>query len=185
MVIVTLCRDGTMVQLSPPLLDTSRHDSGQTALELKGVSTSAAGGAMSLHDISLKIRSGEILGIAGVSGNGQSQLVEALTGQRPIKAGQVLVRDQNFEPKRDHFDKFKVFGLPEEPLKNATAPTMSVAENMAFRSFDKPPIADCRPDCTWPSCTIVNASVVGSYLTAQRILASTCWIAFHAETPMN
>ena len=51
------------------------------------------------------------------------------------------MRDQNFEPKRDHFDKFKVFGLPEEPLKNATAPTMSVAENMAFRAFDKPPIA--------------------------------------------
>ncbi len=34
-----------------------------------------------------------------------------------------------------------MFGLPEEPLKNATAPTMSVAENMAFRAFDKPPIA--------------------------------------------
>ncbi len=89
----------------------------------------------------LTVSAGEIVGIAGVSGNGQSQLVEALTGQRPIKAGQVLVRDQNFEPKRDHFDKFKVFGLPEEPLKNATAPTMSVAENMAFRAFDKPPIA--------------------------------------------
>ena len=89
----------------------------------------------------LTVRAGEIVGIAGVSGNGQSQLVEALTGQRPIKAGQVLVSDKNFEPKRDHFDKFKVFGLPEEPLKNATAPTMSVAENMAFRAFDKPPIA--------------------------------------------
>jgi simple sugar transport system ATP-binding protein len=68
-------------------------------------------------------------------------LVEALSGQRPIKTGQILVRDQDFEPKRDHFDKFKVFGLPEEPLKNATAPGMSVAENMAFRAFDKPPIA--------------------------------------------
>ena len=86
-------------------------------------------------------RPGEIVGIAGVSGNGQSELVEALSGQRPIKLGQVLIDDKNFEPKRDHFDKFKVFGLPEEPLKNATVPTMSVAENMAFRNFDKPPIA--------------------------------------------
>ena len=42
---------------------------------------------------------------------------------------------------RKDFDRFKVYGLPEEPLKNATAPRMSVAENMAFRSFDKPPIA--------------------------------------------
>ena len=67
--------------------------------------------------------------------------MQALSGQRPIKLGQILVRDQDFEPKRDHFDKFKIFGLPEEPLKNATVPTMSVAENMAFRRFDKSPIS--------------------------------------------
>ena len=53
----------------------------------------------------------------------------------------MLIRDQDFEPKRDHFDRFKVFGLPEEPLKNASVPNMSVAENMAFRNFDKPPMA--------------------------------------------
>jgi ABC-type uncharacterized transport system ATPase subunit len=67
--------------------------------------------------------------------------VEALSGQRPIKLGQVLIHDKNFEPKRDHYDRYKVYGLPEEPLKNATVPIMSVAENMAFRSFDKPPMA--------------------------------------------
>jgi simple sugar transport system ATP-binding protein len=88
-----------------------------------------------------EVQAGEIVGIAGVSGNGQSELVEALSGQRPIKLGQVLVHDQDFEPVRDHFDKFKIFGLPEEPLKNATVPTMSVAENMAFRRFDKTPMS--------------------------------------------
>jgi simple sugar transport system ATP-binding protein len=90
--------------------------------------------------LDLKVQAGEIVGIAGVSGNGQSELVEALSGQRPIKLGQVLIRDQDFEPRRDHFDRFKVFGLPEEPLKNASVPTMSVAENMAFRRFDKAPM---------------------------------------------
>jgi simple sugar transport system ATP-binding protein len=79
-----------------------------------------------------------------VSGNGQSELVEALSGQRPIKVGQIFVHNQNFEPKRDHFAKFKIFGLPEEPLKNATVPTMSVAENMAFRRFDKSPMSRLR-----------------------------------------
>ena len=53
----------------------------------------------------------------------------------------MLIDDKDFEPKRDHFAKFKVFGLPEEPLKNATVPMMSVAENMAFRDFDKPPMS--------------------------------------------
>src|SRR6202042_2594344 len=110
-------------------------------LEIAGLFVENDEGRDAVAGFDLTIRAGEIVGIAGVSGNGQSQLVEALSGQRPIKLGQVLVHDQNFEPVRGHFDKFKVFGLPEEPLKNATAPTMSVAENMAFRSFDKPPIA--------------------------------------------
>ncbi len=121
----------------------ARVDKGKQAkvLEIAGLFVENDEGRDAVAGFDLTVRAGEIVGIAGVSGNGQSQLVEALSGQRPIKLGQVLVHDQDFEPKRDHFDKFKVFGLPEEPLKNATAPTMSVAENMAFRAFDKPPIA--------------------------------------------
>ena len=110
-------------------------------LEIAGLTVSGDEGREKVIDFNLKIKGGEIVGIAGVSGNGQSELVEALSGQRPIARGQVLIDDKNFEPRRDHFAKFKVFGLPEEPLKNATVPDMSVAENMAFRDFDKPPIA--------------------------------------------
>jgi simple sugar transport system ATP-binding protein len=113
-----------------------------TALEIAGLFVENDEGRDAVAGFDLKVAAGEIVGIAGVSGNGQSELVEALSGQRPIKMGQVLIRDQNFEPTRDHFDRFKVFGLPEEPLRNAAVPTMSVAENMAFRSFDKPPIAN-------------------------------------------
>ena len=110
-------------------------------LEIAGLTVENDEGREAVSGFNLKVRGGEIVGIAGVSGNGQSQLVEALSGQRPIKMGQVLIGDRDFVPRRDQFARFKVFGLPEEPLKNATAPTMSVAENMAFRAFDKPPIA--------------------------------------------
>jgi len=113
----------------------------EKVLEIAGLSVENDEGRDAVDKFNLVVRAGEIVGIAGVSGNGQSQLVEALTGQRPIKSGQVFIHEKNFEPKRDHYDKFKVFGLPEEPLKNATAPTMSVAENMAFRHFDKAPYA--------------------------------------------
>ena len=61
------------------------------------------------------------------------------SGRSPI--GGIFIHGEPFEPKRGDFDRFKVFGLPEEPLKNATVPRMSVAENMAFRSFDKPPMS--------------------------------------------
>ncbi len=111
------------------------------ALEIAGLFAENDEGRDAVNGFDIKVKAGEIVGVAGVSGNGQSELVQALSGQRPIKLGQVLIRDQNFEPTRDHFDRFKVFGLPEEPLKNASVPNMSVAENMAFRRFDKAPMA--------------------------------------------
>ena len=110
-------------------------------LEIAGLFTENDEGRDAVAGFDIKVRPGEIVGIAGVSGNGQSELVEALSGQRPIKLGQVLIRDANFEPTRDHYDRYKVYGLPEEPLKNASVPTMSVAENMAFRIFDKAPMS--------------------------------------------
>ncbi len=113
----------------------------ETMLEVAGLFAENDEGRDAVNGFDIRVKAGEIVGVAGVSGNGQSELVEALSGQRPIKLGQVLIRDQNFEPTRDHFDRFKVFGLPEEPLKNASVPNMSVAENMAFRRFDKAPMA--------------------------------------------
>ncbi|WP_428350511.1 ABC transporter ATP-binding protein [Lichenifustis flavocetrariae] len=112
-----------------------------TMLELAGLFADDDAGRPAVDGVSLKISAGEIVGIAGVSGNGQAALVEALAGQRPLRDGRIFIKDKPFEPVRKDFDRFKVFGLPEEPLKNATAPRMSVAENMAFRAFDKPPIA--------------------------------------------
>ncbi|MDX7951914.1 ABC transporter ATP-binding protein [Lichenihabitans sp. Uapishka_5] len=119
----------------------TRFARSDTMLELAGLVVDDEAGRTVVDAVNLKVMAGEILGIAGVSGNGQAALVEALAGQRPLRDGRIFVRDQPFEPNRKDFDRFKVFGLPEEPLKNATAPRMSVAENMAFRAFDKPPIA--------------------------------------------
>jgi simple sugar transport system ATP-binding protein len=116
-----------------------RNDS-QTVLELASLYADDAEGRPAIHALNLKVKAGEIVGIAGVSGNGQSALVEALSGQRPLTDGRIFIHGKPFEPKRADFDRFKVFGLPEEPLKNAAVPRMSVAENIAFRSYDKPPI---------------------------------------------
>jgi general nucleoside transport system ATP-binding protein len=116
-----------------------RNDS-QTVLELASLYADDAEGRPAIHALNLKVKAGEIVGIAGVSGNGQSALVEVLSGQRPLTDGRIFIHGKPFEPKRADFDRFKVFGLPEEPLKNAAVPRMSVAENIAFRSYDKPPI---------------------------------------------
>jgi general nucleoside transport system ATP-binding protein len=78
----------------------------------------------------------EIVGIAGVSGNGQKELVEVLGGQRAALAGRIDVNAQPYRTTRSEAQAAGVRCLPEEPLKNACAPRMSVAENLAFRNFD-------------------------------------------------
>ncbi|MEJ8472529.1 ABC transporter ATP-binding protein [Roseibium algae] len=94
-----------------------------------------------LEAVNLKVHTGEILGIAGVSGNGQSELIETLSGQRIPSDGRFFVDGKPYEPERKQMDSLKVFGFSEEPLRNAAVPRMTVAENMAFRSFDKAPIS--------------------------------------------
>jgi simple sugar transport system ATP-binding protein len=127
-----------------PRASRSQHTEGQIFLEFAGVFADGDDGRSAVASFDLKVRAGEIVGIAGVSGNGQRELVEALSGQRPIQDGRILVKGEPYEPTRNNMDRFKVFGLPEEPLKNATVRKMSVAENMAFRVFDKPPITSLK-----------------------------------------
>jgi len=114
---------------------------GDTALELVALYANDDEGLRALDQVNLKVHAGEIVGVAGVSGNGQSELVEVLAGQRPLTDGRIIIKQHPFEPDRDSFYRLKIFGLPEEPLKNATVPRMTVAENMAFRTFDRPPSA--------------------------------------------
>ena len=114
---------------------------GAVVLDLAGLVADDEEGLPVLDAVNLKVRAGEIVGIAGVSGNGQSELVEVLSGQRKLRDGRIFVHDQPFEPDRESFHRLKIYGLPEEPLRNATVPRMTVAENMAFRTFDRPPVA--------------------------------------------
>ena len=83
---------------------------------------------------------GEILGVAGVSGNGQRELVEALVGQRPRLAGAVSVMGAPYNATRLENRQLKVRSLPEEPLRNACVADLSVAQNMALRDFDQAPL---------------------------------------------
>jgi ABC-type uncharacterized transport system ATPase subunit len=93
-----------------------------------------------VRDLSLAVRSGEILGVAGVSGNGQRELVEALVGQRHRAGGVVEVMGEPYAARREENHRLKVRSLPEEPLRNACVADMSVAENMALRDFDLAPL---------------------------------------------
>ena len=112
-----------------------------TALQVSGLSALGDRGTVALHGVNLAVSSGEILGVAGVSGNGQRELLEALVGQRPRLAGQVSVMGKPYNATRSDNHRLKVRSLPEEPLHNACVGALSVAENMALRDFDRAPLA--------------------------------------------
>jgi general nucleoside transport system ATP-binding protein len=113
----------------------------QAALEVTSLQVMGDRGTLAVRELSLAVSPGEILGIAGVSGNGQRELVEALVGQRERADGQVRVMGESYTAGREENYRLKVRSLPEEPLRNACVADLSVAENMALRDFDRPPLS--------------------------------------------
>jgi ABC-type uncharacterized transport system ATPase subunit len=107
-------------------------------------------GLPAIHDLDVDVRPGEIVGIAGVSGNGQSELMAALTGVLPMAAGRLTVDGQPYRPQRESMRRLRVASLPEEPLHNGCVGRMSVEENLAFRNFDRPPLTEgARAPARW------------------------------------
>ena len=117
---------------------------GATLLELRDLHANRDNGIEAVSGVNLAVRAGEIVGIAGISGNGQRELVEVLGGQRPATSGHVQVGGEDFRMTRQEMRKHQFYLLPEEPLRNACAPQMTVSENIALRTFDRPPMARWR-----------------------------------------
>jgi simple sugar transport system ATP-binding protein len=109
---------------------------GETRLHVDQIEADDDSGVPALRGVSFEVRSGEIVGIAAIAGNGQEELVEVLAGQRARRAGRVNVSGEAFHATRAQMKTCGVRCLPEEPLRNACVAAMSVAENMAFRTFD-------------------------------------------------
>jgi len=115
-----------------------------TSLAIEHLHVNNDAGLAAVTDVSLRVRAGEILGIAGVSGNGQRELVEALLGQRERVSGSVQIGGEPYRATRAEINRHRVFTLPEEPLRNACVGALSVADNMGLRNFDRAPVA------AWP-----------------------------------
>jgi simple sugar transport system ATP-binding protein len=102
-------------------------------LELISVNTRAEGAAVCLKNLDLKIYPGEIVGVAGVSGNGQKELGDVILSMERISSGRKLLNGNDFTHKSTGtMRKFGLGFIPENPLSMATVPFMSVLENMAL-----------------------------------------------------
>ncbi|MBD2102996.1 ABC transporter ATP-binding protein [Leptolyngbya sp. FACHB-261] len=109
-------------------------------LYVKG--TLAHGTQMAVRDVSFELHGGEVLGIAGVAGNGQRELAEALAGIIAPAAGQVWLRDANLThatPNRRV--RLGMAYVPEDPLHNGMAPNQGIAANLILRRHQRKPYA--------------------------------------------
>ena len=137
-------------------------------LSIENVQAKGDSGLLAVKGVSLTVYAEEIVGIAGVSGNGQRELMEVLCGQRSPTAGGLKVSGEAYKASREEMFHHQVYALPEEPLRNACMPHMSVAENMALRTFDRAPQAR---NGWWLS------------LKAMRNMARALVSAFSIQTP--
>jgi simple sugar transport system ATP-binding protein len=111
-----------------------QREQGQVRLKLEKVNASNDQDQRVLRDISFEVRSGEIVGVAGVSGNGQRQLAEAITGLWEVSDGQILLEDKDVTnlPTADLL-KSGLSYIPEERMHDGVIKDFSVAENLVLQ----------------------------------------------------
>ena len=110
-------------------------------LQIRQLVVAGDRGEDAVRGLDLAVRAGEIVGVAGVSGNGQRELMQSLVGQRAVASGTVHVRGERFRATRRQNRRLKVRSLPEEPLRNACVGELAVSHNMGLRVFDQSPAA--------------------------------------------
>ncbi len=158
---VTVLRNGRVVG-SVPTKESSRRDLAQMmvgrALAFERPATEATTGRVRLrleqvcahddrrkrvlHDISLEVKSSEILGVAGVSGNGQRPLAEVIVGLLPVESGRVTLDEREIT----HTSAADRIGagvgyIPEERMHDAVIKDFTVAENLVLRDLAAPSVA--------------------------------------------
>jgi simple sugar transport system ATP-binding protein len=123
-------------------IEHQRRTPGKPVLEARGLSLVDAGGRVRLADIDLCLREGEILGIAGVDGNGQRELVDVLTGVREPTAGEILIGGSRYERLTpQQFKRASGAVVPEDRQGLGSVLTMSVEENLVLKDFTSQPFS--------------------------------------------
>ena len=112
-----------------------------TRLAARNLQALSSRGLPALRGVNLDLRRGEIIGVAGVAGNGQSELIEVLAGLHPLQGGTVTLDGAALGHDARAIFESGVAHIPEDRIHMGTVPSMSVAENLALREYAKAPLA--------------------------------------------
>lgn len=115
---------------------------GDVVLDIKNINVLDNRNLPILNNFNLSVRRGEIVGIAGVDGNGQSQLIEAITGLRKIESGNVLISGKDITNKSvSEIIESGISTIPEDRHKRGLVLDFTVAENMILEKRSKAPFS--------------------------------------------
>lgn len=122
-------------------LEKKKCKAGEVVLGVEHIHATNDKGLPALVDVSLRICSGEILGVAGVAGNGQRELAETIAGLRPLSRGKITVNGQDIT----NSSPFKIINagishVPGDRIGVGLAANLPVSDNLVMKAYRKPPI---------------------------------------------
>jgi simple sugar transport system ATP-binding protein len=121
-------------------VDKKPAEAGDVLLEVRDLHVNDERGLPAVRDVSFTVRAGEIVGIAGVEGNGQSELIEAITGLRHPESGEVAVAGRVVaRPSARRMLDAGVGHIPEDRQRRGLVLEFSIAENIALHDYNRPP----------------------------------------------
>jgi general nucleoside transport system ATP-binding protein len=121
-------------------VEKSSAQPGDPLLRVEGLRVFDDRGLEAVRDVELEVRSGEIVGIAGVDGNGQTELIDAIAGLRKPAAGRILLAGKEVTRASTDVRLHEGLGhIPEDRQRRGLVLDFSLAENMALHDFDEPP----------------------------------------------
>ena len=114
----------------------------ETVLSIKNLVVEENRGVPAVKGLSLDVRAGEIVGIAGIDGNGQTELIQAITGLRKASSGEILIKNQSVIGKKPRqITEMKVSHVPEDRHRDGLVLQMSISENIALQTYYKEPLS--------------------------------------------
>jgi simple sugar transport system ATP-binding protein len=116
---------------------------GEVVLKIEDLTVIGSKGVPAVRALSLEVRAGEVVGVAGVDGNGQSELVAAIAGLLPVKSGRILLKGKDIA--HEHIRKRIEDGMglvPEDRHKHGLVLDFRLDENLALKSFRKAPFSN-------------------------------------------
>lgn len=117
-------------------IDKGPANPGKVMLSVSNLNVKDANGIQKIHDLSIDVRAGEIVGIAGVDGNGQSELLQGLCGLLPIESGQILLDGEDITKMTIRQRIEKGLGhIPEDRHKHGMVGDFTLSENVALKDY--------------------------------------------------